>query len=275
MKRNCELIIDDKPFEFEVQGNFTWGKNQTLFKKKDNVISKSNWYNKGYSVVKAFNDKDFERLRTSIGDIVKKALLINKIPFDKDKFKLEDYHNLANSNELHNKVIEITRNLENQDFDFDIDALAQRFGEILDCELTSWIEELGKSHVQLRISRPDSLDINPPHRDGYLSYWENIINIWIPIVGCNQYSSLPLIPGSHLIPENEILRTQSKGAIINGNRYYVPCILATKSGALKMLRPNPRQGEALIFTPYLIHGAAVNQNKNITRMSLELRFPKV
>ena len=82
------------------------------------------------------------------------------------------------------------------------------------------------------------------------------------------------MPSSHLIPENEILRTASKGAKINGNTYYVPCILETNKGAIKMIRPNPMEGEALIFTPFLIHGAAVNNNKDITRISLELRFPK-
>jgi ectoine hydroxylase-related dioxygenase (phytanoyl-CoA dioxygenase family) len=30
--------------------------------------------------------------------------------------------------------------------------------------------------------------------------------------------------------------------------------------------------EALIFTPYLIHGLAFNQNDRKTRMALELRF---
>ena len=81
--------------------------------------------------------------------------------------------------------------------------------------------------------------------------------------------------GSHLIPENDILRTESKGAKINGNVYYVPCILETKTGAITMERPNPKAGEALLFTPYLIHGAADNQTKDTTRVSLELRFPKV
>ena len=41
-----------------------------------------------------------------------------------------------------------------------------------------------------------------------------------------------------------------------------------------MIRPNPKLGEALIFTPFLIHGAAVN-NSDLTRISLELRFPRV
>ena len=83
-----------------------------------------------------------------------------------------------------------------------------------------------------------------------------------------------MLPGSHLLPENEILRTESKGAKINGNTYYVPCILKTGAGDLKMIRPNPSEGEALLFSPFLIHGAAVNRSEH-TRVSMELRLPKV
>lgn len=39
-----------------------------------------------------------------------------------------------------------------------------------------------------------------------------------------------------------------------------------------MMRPNPALNEALVFTPYLIHGSSVNDNQNQTRVSLELRL---
>jgi len=271
--RTCYIFIDDEPYEFKVKGDFFWGKNELLYKPKESVLSKVAWKKDGFSVVKAFINDEFERLKESIRQNIINAIKINNIDFDEQEFTLENYHEIVNSDVLHNQVINITRNLENEDFDFDIELLTKRFGTLLGYNLTSWVEELQKSHIQIRISRPNSLDINPPHRDGYLSYWEDIINVWIPIEGCNENSSLPVCPESHLIPENEILRTASKGAEINGNIYYVPCILEHKQGSLKMIRPNPKEGEALIFTPFLIHGAAVNKNKDITRVSLELRFP--
>ncbi len=274
MNKTCKLLIDNEPYNFEVEGEFFWGKKELLYKSEDNVISKMPWQNEGYSIVNAFSPEEFERLKTSVSKNIGTAISKVIPNFEIDTFNLEAYHEVVNTNELHNKVIDITRNLKNEDFDFDMEALADRFGKILGYELTSWIEELQTSHIQIRLSRPNSLDINPPHRDGYLSYWENIINVWIPIVGCNELSSLPVFPKSHLIPEHQILRTESKGAKINGNTYYVPCILETKEGPIEMIRPNPKQGEALIFSPFLIHGSAVNKNKDITRISLELRFPK-
>ncbi|WP_204346399.1 phytanoyl-CoA dioxygenase family protein [Psychroserpens algicola] len=275
MYKVCELFLDGEGYQFEVEGDFFWGESKLLFKTEDNVISKMPWKDEGYAVVNAFSSEDFQRLKKSMENNIVKAIQTCIPNFDASDFQLENYHKIVTTDELHNQVINITRNLENEDFDFDIDALANRFGEILGYKLTSWVEELQKSHIQIRLSRPNSLDINPPHRDGYLSYWEDIINVWIPIVGCNQNSSLPVYPRSHLIPENEILRTASKGAKINGNTYYVPCILETKKGKIEMIRPNPKPGEALIFSPFLIHGSAVNKNENITRISLELRFPKI
>lgn len=273
--KNCHIYLDNTPYAFKVKGDFFWGKNELLYNKTNSVLSKMSWENEGYKVVNAFINDEFERLKKSLTQNIMDAIKANDILFDEETFTLAKYHEVVHTDALHNKVINITRNLENKDFDFNIDALADRFGEVLGFKLTSWVEELQKSHIQIRISRPNSLDINPPHRDGYLSYWEDIINVWIPIEGCNENSSLPVLSGSHLIPENEILRTESKGAEINGNIYYVPCILETKTGSIKMTRPNPKQGEAIIFTPFLIHGAAVNNNKDITRVSLELRFPRI
>ena len=271
--KTCQLFLDEIPYQFEVEGDFFWGEEKLLFDAADSVISKVPWSNLGYGVVDAFVGDEFEALRKSIRKNILKAFELNEISCNSDSFQLADYHKVITTNEMHLKVIDITRNLTNDDFDFDIDVLAKRFGEILGYPLTSWVEELQKSHIQIRINRPSSLDINPPHRDGYLSYWEDVINVWIPIEGCNKHTSLPVLPGSHLIPENKILRTESKGAKINGNTYYVPCVLKTGEGNLKMIRPNPKEGEALLFTPFLIHGAAVNRS-NSTRISIELRFPK-
>ncbi|MGB3605770.1 phytanoyl-CoA dioxygenase family protein [Psychroserpens sp.] len=274
MHKICELFLDGEAFQFDVEGDFFWGEPKVLFQSENNVISKMPWIDRGFAVVDAFTLEEFERLKQSLTKNIINAIKTHVTNFDSASFKLENYHKVVNTDDLHNKVISMTRNLGNDDFDFDIEALAKRFGKVLGYELTSWVEELQKSHIQIRLSRPNSLDINPPHRDGYLSYWEDIINVWIPIVGCNEKSSLPVCVGSHLISEDNILRTASKGAKINGNTYYVPCILETKDGAIQMIRPNPQPKEALIFTPFLIHGSAINKNEDITRISLELRFPK-
>ena len=117
------------------------------------------------------------------------------------------------------------------------------------------------------------MDINPPHKDSYIPAYQDVINLWIPITGCNYKSSLPIYPGSHLFNENQIFRTDLRGAIVNNNIYNVPCILKTSHGKIKMIRPNPKLKDILLFTPHLIHGAAFNRS-NQTRIALELRLPR-
>jgi len=271
--KNCKLKIDDISYAFEVEGDFFWGEDELLFPVEDNVISKVDWYQKGYKTVPSLSQAAYTNLKESIRKILIKIMQSKGVKVD-DSFKLEEYHNYVKDDAVHNSIISETRELKNDDFDFDLDALAQNYSEVLSYELSSFNPELGRTHVQLRINRPNSLDINPPHRDGYLSYWSNSINVWIPIAGSNENSSLPILVGSHLINEKDILRTSSKGAKINGNTYVVPCILETTSG-LEMIRPNPALTEAIIFTPFLIHGAAFNTNDNLTRFALELRLSKV
>ncbi len=271
--KTCTLYIDDEPFSFEVKGDFFWGKEEVLFAKNDAVLEHVTWKSLGFNVVKAFTQEEFLKLQNSVKENICNAIKSQGIVVNTKEFELEKYHEYITTQEQHLAVINITRNLTLDCLDFDIASLEKRFSKVLGVTLTSWVEELQKSHVQIRISRPNSLDINPPHRDGYFSYWNNIINIWAPIAGCAKETSLPIVPGSHLLPENEVLQTTSKGATINGITYHVPCLLESKAGSFYMKRPNPKEGEAILFTPYLIHGAAINQSRNTTRVALELRFP--
>ena len=273
MINHCELKIDGKPYSLPVEGEFFWGKDELLFPTEDSLISKTSWKEKGYTIVKAFSDEELKSIKNSISKNIINILKSKDIEVDESSFDLEKYHNYVTDKEKHNEIIFKTREFKNENFDFNFETLAERFSEIVGYKLSSFNKELGTSHVQVRISRPNSYDINPPHRDGYLSYYKNILNVWIPIVGCNELSSLPVLPASHLLRENQILRTETRGAKINGNVYNVPCILETSEG-FDMVRPNPKEKEALIFTPYLIHGAAFNTNMNITRVALELRFTR-
>jgi ectoine hydroxylase-related dioxygenase (phytanoyl-CoA dioxygenase family) len=40
----------------------------------------------------------------------------------------------------------------------------------------------------------------------------------------------------------------------------------------EFIRPDPKIGEVLVFSPYLIHGGSVNLNDDTTRISIEVRL---
>jgi hypothetical protein len=121
------------------------------------------------------------------------------------------------------------------------------------------------------VAHPD--DFNPCHRDIYLDFYRNILNIYLPVAGSDERSSLLLQPGSHLWNENET-RITSGGAhfkTTTGKKYSVDAIVASRR-PLSMVRPNPSENQLMIFSPYLIHGCASNENPDMTRISVEARF---
>jgi ectoine hydroxylase-related dioxygenase (phytanoyl-CoA dioxygenase family) len=75
-----------------------------------------------------------------------------------------------------------------------------------------------------------------------------------------------------LINENLILRT-FEGATIEGNKYRVRMIKSW-NGDNSLIRSKVTYGQVLIFTSHLIHGLAVNEEPDTTRVSLEFRLFK-
>jgi len=274
-KRICSVFIDGKPYHFDVKGVFSWGDDEILYCKESSPIKNASWESQGYTVEEILTEEEFKQLYESVVLNIRKALLNAGLSEEElIDFNIEKYHTYVKEEDLHNKIIHQTRELRDRDFLFDLEKLVTKISHKINCKLTHVVKDFGRTHVQIRINRPNSLDINPPHRDAYLDFFKDVLNVWVPICGSNHLSSLPLIPESHKFNENQILRTKSKGAEINGNVYNVPCLLTTKSGDFKMIRPNPKLGEALLFTPNLIHGSAVNLNTDMTRISLEFRFSK-
>ena len=85
-------------------------------------------------------------------------------------------------------------------------------------------------------------------------------------------TSLPIVPFSHLLSENKILRTK-KGGMINEKEYEV-CLIKSWNSNNNLIRPSMEYGDTLIFSSHLIHGIATNNQKNKTRISLEFRLLK-
>ena len=269
----CNLIIDEKKFSFDVVGKFNWGKDEFLYNSETNILSKTNFIENGYSIINLFSDLEFKDLIENTKKNILDSALSNGLNIPKD-FLLENYHHYIKNFKDHNKIISKTKVLRKKNFNFDLDKIASIISKIVGIELSFYNPDLKTSHIQLRINRPQSSDFNPPHKDSYIDCFNDVVNIWIPICGCDSSSSLPLMPGSHLLNESELFKSQPGEAKINNITYNVPCILKTKNRFFKLIRPNPNIGDAILFSPYLIHGAAFNNNSDITRIALELRLSR-
>ena len=232
------------------------------------------WYQNGFKVYDILNKNEFSTLKNNIEKLI--INIISKLNIDTCGFMLENYHNYVQDKDLHIKIIKQTSDLYFSDLNFSTNNLMKKFNSIFGTDLTvvNYLEKR-KYPMILRINRPLSFDFNPPHKDIYgpiddKKYIPKFVNFWIPIAGVNYNSSLPVVRSSHLLKESKILRTK-KGGMINNNNYKVR-LIKSWDGQNSLERVNIKKGQVLIFSPHLIHGLAVNQNKNITRFSLEFRL---
>lgn len=247
----------------DLMGDFTWGKDEVILESDVNLLNKVIFDNEGYSIIKIGD------YNTILQSIVKKAIYEST----GKEIKLEKYHEEITEEEhakiLHNMPYKKNDTKEMAD-------LCKHLEDVISSAIQEKVRVFNDD-IWVRICRPShisNMDYNPCHRDIYLDFYRNTVNIYLPICGSNELSSLMIEPGSHKWNENETIVTQG-GAYFpkEKKKYSVDAIVASKR-PLSMIRPNPANDEILLFSPYLIHGCSSNMNINHTRISLEVRFIK-
>lgn len=276
---NTDYQIDGNKYTISIEDSplFQLGKNEVLSKEGSDITYGQPWYNKGFSEENFLSKEEFKSLisglTSSIKKIIKKELSINT-----EGFQLENYHNFVKDDASHFKIVSKTRDLFAEDFNYPVMELTNRLSDILGFNLTDINpKDQEKVHIIVRINRPKSNDYNPPHKDIYEgvdndSYIPQFVNFWIPIAGVTKNSSLPLAPKSHMINENLIYRTFD-GGMMEGNKYRVRMIKSWNNQS-NLVRSTVQDGQVLIFSGHLIHGLAINNEYDKTRVALEFRLFK-
>ena len=264
LNEDCEKISKSCDLEF---GKVipTYSESCDLFK-TNSLLNEQ-----GYGVF-ALNAKNtFETIEHIItSQIIQRLSLYQNVP---SNFSLVKYHESLLRPENHFKVS--TWALEYDILGDAFYAIKNQIEEMLQAKLSvKRINHLGVDgdYIGFRILRPMKNDHNPFHRDAWIPYWRNTINIWLPICGFEEGNSLQLIPRSHVWSDDQILKTKS-GVEIDGKKYHVPAAIGTVN-EFKISTPALKRGEALIFSPYLVHGNGINNTPDSTRVSLEFRFCK-
>jgi hypothetical protein len=266
-----EYSVNDRTLQYEAKGERHRGENIVLLNHALDLTKGTHWSKTGLIIEKLFDDSLFAtfqrntyRLLTSLWQ---KALL--ETP---DNFQLHQYHLIAKTTEAHLAAVDMTKLIDVGLFPVPIQELEDRISEICRKKLIAKNPFDGQTVFHFRVIRPQQRDNNPLHRDVWLEDYSNCINLYIPVAGSNEKSSLVIVRGSHHWPESDIERTQS-GAEINGVKFNVPAVTAISRNP-QFIRPNPKDNEVLVFSPYLIHGGALNLNEDATRISIEVRLWK-
>ena len=278
MEDQLKYILNGKTYEVSISGSpeFKVGKNERLSREDTDIVYHQDWYDQGYTTKQFLNEEEFASLKQgltqSVANIIKKELGID-VP---ENFSLERYHDVVKSKEDHFKVVGKTRDLFADDFNFPVKDNIAKFEKLLGFGLTDINPEDGTElHIIVRINRPGSTDYNPPHKDIY-ERWDAVnfiapfVNLWIPIAGVTINSTLPVAPGTHKLTEDKVLRTFG-GGVVEGNKYRVRMIKEW-DGSNVLERAMVNYGEVLFFSGHLIHGFAVNDEPDTTRVALEFRL---
>ena len=266
-----DFTIDGQPMHYEVEGSTIWGDERVMLEDDENLISGLPWEEEGFLCTRFLSLEENQQVRAGFADIVR-GMVEHAGAATDDTFSMDRYH-LFVDDEQHCRVVgQIKDRIPIDRFPVPLSRVEERISEICERRLVMSGSEIGAQAFWLRIVRPQRRDANPLHRDVWLDRLRNKVNIYFPLAGSNENSSLCMVPGSHRWRESEIQRTGA-GATINGVSFTVPAVVGAKHD-IAAVRPNPSAEDVLVFSPYLVHGNATNLNPDRTRISLEIRFQR-
>ena len=255
---------------FNIQGERTFGPDALPLTGHHDLTARTHWKDTGYHVAPFLAEDVYESFDSGVQNLFhaffRQAGLDVNHPAE-----LANYHHYTHSDDtLHLAVVDQAKWQPTQDFPIAVAHVEERVSQLCGAPVRAVNPHNGEQAFHFRIVRPQQHDNNPFHRDVWLPEYHDAINIYVPLGGSNEHSSLTLVPGSHHWSEASVERTR-RGAVVDGVRYNVPAVTDTQQ-EIRPIRPNPGRNEVLIFSPYLLHGGAVNLNEDLTRISLEMRF---
>lgn len=266
-----KYTVNNQQLAYLATGNKTWGADSCLLDYDLDLTAGTRWHPAGYTIEKLFDHAVYNVFGKNTERLIKILWEESGLKIDHD-LPLDQYHKLANTKEDHLAAIEKTKLLDVRLFPVSIELLEERISDICQVKLKARNPFDGLTVFHFRVIRPGQTDNNPLHRDVWLEDYKDCINLYIPVAGSNENSSLIIAAGSHLWPESKVERTTS-GAVINNVKFNVPAVTDI-AGHYQLVRPNPQPNEFILFSPYLIHGGAVNLNQDTTRISIEIRLWK-
>ncbi len=266
--RTVRLPVDDGAIEYAVEGETAYGPDEVLLERDDDLIAGTPFAEAGFTVVPFLSPSLYATLVEGMRCLLRQV--VQCVAPAAAEFTLEGYHRVVDDEQHLRLVRETGLTWPNEALPIPMACVERRISEILGIETVAFNPHLEEQRFQLRVVRPGKTDNNPPHRDVWLDRLRNAVNIYVPLAGSGDRSSLPLAVGSHRWRESEIERTAA-GAVVSGIHYTVPAVTGARR-PLRLVRPRVQPNEVMVFTPYAIHGGGANSSPDTTRASLEIRF---
>lgn len=270
-----KIDSDELTVKLDEGARYEIGAEEILSQRFGDLTETKDWFKEGFSIEKSSRFYDLKKLYSATENAIKNIIENLDLNTQLDGFTLEKYHEYV-GNELHAEVVQKTKRLFPDDLNIDTQKIVEEFGKYFGTKLTFSDPITGQEQWMIaRINRPRSNDYNTVHKDIYESFDEysdipRMVNIWIPLSGVTESNSLPIASKSHLLSEDLIVRSKA-GSKMNGIPYSVASIKSW-DGRSMLSRAILDADDVLIFSSHLIHGLAVNNSDDITRISFEFRL---
>jgi hypothetical protein len=232
------------------------------FYRDDNLIEHKPWAKDGYTVAPLFDPEAYTVLRNSMRDIIFEIARAGGSPIAPGT-PLGQVHRFIGDDPFVRGCLLRQAQLYDDRFPIPLEQLVDRVSEIVGTPLMAKKLQRNASGPLfcLRVLPPDAKNrVSPFHRDVWLDCYLGTISFWVPLAGCNEQTSLRVVPGSHLWPDSEVTKGPVGHYAESWKRDTVP------------VRPNPQENEVLVFTSHLLHGSAPNDSGDVSRVSMEFRL---
>ena len=244
---------------------------------------------KGYCIMNSFTKNEIDELKNIVATRLTHLIGEKRksLVFDQN---LGNYHKLVISNEVHTllinsatRYISINKKILNKIIwinglqDILLDSWGHKNFKI------KWVgasqyNQVEENKVGFRLARPNAIspsDVGGEHLDIFYSTLtkdngivksgkDYFLTLWTPLIGFSEKYTLKLAPRSHLI-------SHPMSAIVKQNEYISPVLSKQYLRKFKFIRPRLKKGQAILFHPFLIHGASINHGQK-TRVSVEFRL---
>ena len=265
-----KIRLQQRQVDYQIEGETQPADDRVLLAADTDLTAGQPWSAAGYTVAPFLTATDNAALRAGLADQVRAALRATGAAVAPG-WPVAQYHEVVGADQArHLAVVSQTKEYLLEALPVPLALLEARVSELCGRPVRVRNPHNGHRGFHLRLVRPGRTDNNPLHRDVWLDHLRDGLNIYFPVAGSTADSSLTLVPGSHRWPESRTERTAG-GAIYHGTAYRVPALKGATE-ALELVRPNPGPEQVLLFSPYLLHGGALNLNADATRVSLEMRF---
>ena len=186
----------------------------------------------------------------------------------KDKFDLINYKDFIKTNCIdHNKVASAKYRYRTPNQNIEKILRSKKIMDLVsrvsnNSEFITW-QDPGFGWLGYRLIRPDTKDGYPPSCKNWGAA-AGVFSLWLPIIGCNENSSIRFLKGSHLKEYKKYLPKITK---FTKGEYRLSEDIKNSS----FIRLNCQIGDAIIYHPATIHSED-SFDKKITRVNLEYRF---